>query len=60
MTVDHIPLPFTAICPPPPSPWPAADSDPDPVSVHAPRVDRPRRDEPLSSPSGWPRVFPGL
>ena len=57
MTVDQIPLPFTAIRPLPPAPWPASDDDRD-CSGSAPN--RPRKNEPAREPSGWPRIFPGL
>ena len=58
MTVDQIPLPFTAIRPLPPPSWPAADSDP--FGAEAPPATPPREDEPPGSPGGWPRIFPGL
>ena len=58
MTVDHIPLPFTAIRLPPL--WPPASEDRDTVSAAAPSANRPPEDQPPSAPSRWPRIFPSL
>ena len=59
MTVDQIPLPFTAIRPPPPL-WPATGEEYDTLNAEAPSANRPREDQPPRATSRWPRIFPSL
>ena len=59
MTVDHIPLPFTAIRPLPPL-WPPTSEDQGTFSVEAPSANRPPENQLPILPSRWPRIFPSL
>ena len=58
MTVDQIPLPFTAIRPLPPM-WPAPTENHDAFTVEGPSANTPREDQPPSAPR-WLRIFPSL
>ena len=57
MTVDQIPLPFTAIRSLPPL-WSDTREDRDTFSAEAPSANR-LSEEQLSAPR-WPRIFPSL
>jgi len=58
MTVDHIPLPFTAIRPLPPL-WPTTRDDGG-SSADVPSDTYLPEGEPPSAVTHWPRVFPSL
>jgi hypothetical protein len=60
MTVDQLPLPSAAIWPLPLPPWSGTGDERDRFGAEGPATNRPRQEEQPITPSGWPRVFPGL
>lgn len=60
MTVDQLPLPSTANCPLPTPRWSEAGDERDCLAVEGPATGWPCQDEEPATPSGWPRIFPGL
>ena len=58
MTVDQTPLPAPAM--PLPARWPAAGPDRDRRNGEDAATRMPGDREPLTTLSGWPRIFPGL